>query len=69
MVYYIPCTWYIISVRQNAVRTSLDIPGLLLVFVLCKIKSFKTIKSYICSYLVSFENFHFFQFLAKIDHK
>jgi len=56
-----------ISVRQNAVRTSLDLPGLLLVFV--EIMPDKVILDHKNSYLVSFENFHFFQFLAKIGHK
>jgi len=55
------------SVRQNVVRTSLDFPGLLLVFVL--IMPDKVILDHKMSYLVNFENFHFFQFLAKIGHK
>ena len=55
------------SVRQNVVRTSLDFPGLLLVFVL--IMPDKVILDHKMSYLVNFENFHFFQFLAKIVHK
>ena len=61
-----------ISVRQNAVRTSLDFHGLLLVFVdimTDKVIIDHKIKIHIWSYLVSFENFHFFQFLAKIGHK
>jgi len=57
----------LISVRQNAVRTSLDFLGLLLVFV--EIMPDKVILDHEKSYLVSFENFHFFQFLAKIGHK
>jgi len=52
------------SARQNAVRTSLGFPGLLLVFV--EIMPDKVILDHKKSYLVSFENFHFFSFLAKI---
>ena len=51
------------SVRQNAVWTSLDFPGLLLVFV--EIMPDEVILDNKKLYLVSFENFHFFQFLAK----
>ena len=59
------------SVRQNAfgtspVRTSLDFPGLSPVFVV--IMPDKFILDHKKSYLVSFENFIFFQFLAKIGH-
>jgi len=53
-------------VRNSPVRTSLDFPGLLLVFV--KILPDKVILDHKKSYLVSFENFHSFQFLAKIGH-
>jgi len=63
------------SVRQNEVRTSLDFPGLLLVFV--EIMPDKVIldhKIFVTkydkkSYLVSFEKNFFFQFLAKIGLK
>ena len=55
------------SVRQNAVRTSLDFHGLLLFFV--EIMSDKVILGHKKSYLSSFENFNFFRFLAKIGHK
>ena len=63
------------SVRQNEVRTSLDFPGLLLVFV--EIMPDKVIldhKIFVTkydkkSYLVSFEKKFFFQFLAKIGLK
>jgi len=44
-------------VRHNTVRTSLDFPGLLLVFV--EIMPDKVILDHKMSYLVSFENFHF----------
>jgi len=49
---------YRISVRQNAVRISLDFPGLSLVFV--EIMPDQVILDHKKSYLVSFENFHFF---------
>jgi len=55
------------GVHQNAVRTSLDFPGLLLALVL--IMSDKVILNNKNSCLFSFENFHFFRFLAKTGHK
>jgi len=57
----------LVGVRQNAVRTSLDFPGLLLLFV--EIMPDKVILDHKKPYLVNFENFHFFQFLAKIGNK
>ena len=68
--YYI----FFTRVRQNAVRTSLDFPGLPRTFTnFCgnytRWSHLDHKKSNIWSYLVSFENFHFFQFLAKIGHK
>jgi hypothetical protein len=51
------------SARQDAIRTLLDFPGFLLVLVL--IMSDKVILDLKKSYLVCFENFHFFRFLAK----
>jgi len=54
---------YRISVRQNAVRISLDFPGLLLVFV--EIMPDQVILDHKKPYLVSFENFHFFSIFSK----
>jgi hypothetical protein len=54
-------------VRSSPVRTSLYFPGLILVFV--EIMPDEVILDHKKSYLISFENFRFFQFLAKIDHK
>ena len=48
-------------------RSGPDFPGLLLVFV--EIMPDKVILDHKKSYLVSFENFHFFKFLTKIGHK
>ena len=50
------------SVRQDAIRTLLDFPGFLLVLVLIMSKSDKVILDLKKSYLVCFENFHFFRF-------
>ena len=60
------------SVRQNAVqislvRTSPDFPEVLLVFV--EIVPDKVVLDHKKSYLVSYENFIFFRFLAKIGNK
>jgi hypothetical protein len=58
-----------VKMRSGLVQSGLrwispDFPGLLLVFV--EIMPDKVISDHRKSYLVSFENFHFFQFLADI---
>ena len=55
-----------ISVRQNAVRSGFP-RTFTLVFV--EIMPDKVILDHKQSYLVSFENFLFFRFLAKMGHK
>jgi len=52
--------------RSGIRWTSPAFPGLLLVFA--EIMPDKVILDHKKSYLVSFENFHFFQLLAKIGH-
>ena len=56
----------ILAYLVSGPKSTPDFPGLLLVFV--EIMPDKVILDHKMSYLVNFENFHFFQFLAKIGH-